>query len=210
MIQFFNSTIGLASNLTTTTGGGGVEPSPFEYLSGLGDSNMEEVNVTTRWLTGAATDLGVTEINGGISGSLLVNNTLFVPPSAISRWRDYIHANGKYVIAIGTNDLNNGIPIENFEANFNSLVSQLLFYYLPTDIILCNVPFTELADYPSWSQENHDAYNAAILAAATTYGTQFCDFYTATFEHTEYYIPDNLHFNQTGHTALKNTFIASL
>lgn len=211
MKQYFISTINKAAPFNSWKLV--IPPSTFLNLVGMGDSNMYGYDVTTdqRWLKLSAVALGVTEVNHGLQASFLANNYINTVPTGIENYQSYIQGDSKYVIALGTNDLNNGITLSDFEVDYDSIINNLLFFYLPENIIVCNIPWINTAGrYLSWSQIRHDDFNEVIERQSIDKGVKFCDFYSATYNHDEYLDADDLHYNATGHVVLKNTFLASM
>jgi lysophospholipase L1-like esterase len=190
------------------------KPLDFVNLSFLGDSITAGYllsNVNDRYSTQTCAALGVTEVNGGISSSTLTvaggNNP------GVNRYQTYIRSNGKYVVYIGINDVTR-CTNQQYQDALTTVVTGLLGSYSPQDIILCNLEWTGDGVGPSFTQ--HQAFNEIIQSTATDYGTKFCDFYSLTYQHPEYYIsnpPDvdyPLHPNAVGATAMKNTLISVL
>lgn len=181
-------------------------------------------STANRWSSLLATELGLGEINRGISGSVLQNTT----PVLTNNGRDrYISAlvfppyTDWIFILYGLNDLRyNGasFSVENYQTDLTEVVQGLIdagFYNVR--IVLGSPPYMDPSKYTSGaatpynagSTSKHEAYRNAVQAVANAKGTHFVDIYDAMLNGGAMSLldPDGIHPNDAGHLFIKNQFL---
>ena len=186
----------------------------FNNLSFLGDSITAGYllsNVNERYATQLSGELGVTEVNGGMSGSTLTvaggNNP------GVNRYTSYVRSNGKYVVYIGINDVGR-CTNQQFQDALTTVVQGLRTSYTAQDIILCNLAWTSYDNSSTAFFNQHMAFNNIIKTTAEAFNTKFCDVYSVTYNQPSLFIgnppdPDAyLHPNAAGATVIKNALLS--
>lgn len=195
------------SMMRLTAGSGPV----VNYLSALGDSITEGVALssptTQRWTKLLSDALGYTEVNGGMNGTSLqyipVTETTY-GPNGLSRYQNYKRASGKYVVAMGTNDIAFGGTLSQFITDYTTIINDLLLSYAPSNIVMCSILWradSYNTNVPTW--------NTQIQSLATSKGVKFVDLYTPFINRNDL-LADGLHPNAAGHVLIKDTILSAL
>jgi lysophospholipase L1-like esterase len=166
----------------------------------MGDSNTVGTG-TNSYIVNLSTRMALNYTNLGISGCLLTNLGANPATSVINRYVSQLETKPKkdwIVIQAGTNDILGSISSANYEAQYNTILNDLVntFGYQANRIIICSPPY------------QRDGANAATLAAynticsnlATTYGTKYVNLYGATLALGNTCLSDTVHLNALGQT----------
>jgi lysophospholipase L1-like esterase len=198
-------------------------PGSIASINFIGDSFTFGVGATTnaqRYSTLAAALLSATEINSGISGTVLQNSldetNAAKANNGRNRWYSALITGGGVmaVIAYGYNDARyvaspSTLNAANYQATLDRLVVDLLLQgRLPSQILIASPWYitdtglvTGTSGFSGQTRAGFEAYVAAAAAVAAKYGTYYYDAYAYMQNHGGAALigPDDIHTNDAGH-----------
>jgi lysophospholipase L1-like esterase len=175
---------------------------------GIGAANPESDGWVPRF--GAQLGPNVRVVNLGVSGSTLsqalqeqLGPALDAQPDVVTVW-------------LAVNDLNAGVPLEQYAADLDTLLGQLDSTH--ARVLVGNVPdLASLAGYrgldPNQVRAVVDGWNGVIADSALRHGDTLVDLHAHWQElaaHAEYLSSDGFHPSSAGYQALADVFAAAL
>lgn len=203
-----------------------------QYITNVGDSISYGSNATPRttngwvYLLGAA--LGLTNKNNGFPGAPLqnTNGTGGTPIGGNIRNNVALDAlsgklGRKATILIGINDIGQSrnfpaFTLATYKAQFVEVLNQMMVYgWTASNIEMSSLEWvtdTWLATVPTIPRQTILDYNTATHDLAVEFGCRWCDTYTYMQNNGGDSLidtADNLHPNNAGHVAIKNSFLTA-
>lgn len=122
------------------------------------------------------------------------------------------------IILIGTNDLaiHKQVPVEQFKANLQFLISSIIWLYYPNQIIFVSPPAVDETKQHMRSNELIKKYSQVIEEVCHQYHLTFINLFQAMLKHGDLHNlchglnNDGLHFGKNGYHLLSNLVITHL
>lgn len=217
-----------------SSGGGGSTPIVPDYASAvfLGDSIAFGVGASVtanRWSSLLSTELGATELNQGITGTVLQNSFDNGGAPRVDNGRNRfigamlgLNKKAAAFIAYGFNDARYTLATGTFnaaeyKADYREILNALIINGYSKADIYVGTPYyitdtglvTGGAGFTGKSRAGFEEYVTAAIEVATDYGVKLCDLYSWLRDNG--YGPttatDNLHPNDTGHALIKQCWM---
>lgn len=227
--------LGLGLGLSRGSGsGGGPTPIVPDYASAvfLGDSITFGVGASVtanRWTSLLSTELGATELNQGITGTVLQNSFDSGGAPRVDNGRNRfigamlgLNKKAAAFIAYGFNDARYTLATGTFnaaeyKADYREVLNALIINGYSKADIYVGTPYyitdtglvTGGAGFTGKSRAGFEEYVTAAIEVATDYGVKLCDLYSWLRDNG--YGPttsgDNLHPSDTGHALIKQCWM---